>query len=238
MSSFKDLTKQSFGRLTVTGKYEKRNKRYYWECQCSCERKTILFIINTSLTSGNTKSCGCLQKEITIKRSIKHNMESTKFYNIWVNIKTRCNNKNNPRYKDYGGRGIIHNPEWEDFQNFYDDMYKKYRFAGKFYKKELNDKNPLSIERKDVNGNYCKENCYFIPLNKQAENRRTNKWFEGISPEGTKHVSNNQKDFAKKHNLYPQNISHCLKGKRKTQKGWKFRYLGGADQDRCNNACE
>ena len=43
-------------------------------------------------------------------------------YRIWANIKQRCLNPNNPRYKDYGGRGITVCKRWLSFENFYADL--------------------------------------------------------------------------------------------------------------------
>ena len=60
MSKFIDLTGQRFGRL-VPIKY--CNDKYKWECQCDCG--TIKLVSSSNLTSGNTKSCGCLRKENT-----------------------------------------------------------------------------------------------------------------------------------------------------------------------------
>jgi len=71
-------------------------------------------------------------------------------------MKSRCNDKNN---KDYGGRGITYEERWEKFENFYDDMKDGY-----------NDS--LTIERIDVNGNYCRENCTWITMYDQASNKR------------------------------------------------------------------
>ena len=61
----KDLTGQKFGRLTVLYRdYTRKSKKTYWWCECSCENKTIKSIEGYQLTTGKTKSCSCLQKEI------------------------------------------------------------------------------------------------------------------------------------------------------------------------------
>lgn len=61
-----DLTGKTYGNLTVIKKSNiKKSNRLCWECQCICGNKTI--VITNHLTSGHTKSCGCLQKEITSK---------------------------------------------------------------------------------------------------------------------------------------------------------------------------
>lgn len=76
----------------------------------------------------------------------------------WQGLKERCNNKKLPSYKSYGGRGIKYQASWENFIGFLDDM-------------GVAEKG-MSIERIDVNGNYCKENCKWIPVLKQQDNKR------------------------------------------------------------------
>lgn len=97
----------------------------------------------------------------------KHKNVNTKLYKMWAGIKSRCNNPNCVGYKDYGGRGITYDPNWEDFLSFKKDMYIKYLYA----KKQLKIKN-ISIERINVNGHYCFENCIFIERKNQGKNTR------------------------------------------------------------------
>lgn len=82
----KDLTGQKFGRLTVLKKNYKTNK---WICQCECGNITEVEISN--LTSGNTKSCGCYQKEQSSKTSFK-SLVGQRFGKLTV-IKRVKNNK-------------------------------------------------------------------------------------------------------------------------------------------------
>lgn len=199
-------------------------KRYTsYKCKCSCGKITI--IKGVSLFGKNpTKSCGCLVGKNLIplnkRKKRKHGLTHTSFYNIWCGLKQRCNDKNTKQYKFYGGRGITYDPRWDDFINFKKDMYLKYLYAVK----QLKMKKP-SIERKNVNGNYSKENCCWIPLNKQAGNTRRLKWFKAISPEGKIYKSNHQTNFAKEHNLQQALIYKCLYGKRKHHKGWHFKHI-------------
>ena len=68
MPKFEDLTGQKFGRLTVVERAEDRitSKRRHirWDCTCDCGTKHVI-VTTSSLKSGNSKSCGCLQKEKT-----------------------------------------------------------------------------------------------------------------------------------------------------------------------------
>lgn len=167
MGIFIDLTNQKFGRLIVLKpRLQKDNRgRTYWICKCKCGN--ITSIRSDHLQNGAIQSCNCITKEGNNK---KHKMSHTKFYSMWNNMKQRCSNINNLKYKNYGGRGIIYDSKWENFIFFYNDMYFKY-----LYYKRIYGKNHLSLERKDVNGNYCFNNCIFIPLSEQPKNRRNTK---------------------------------------------------------------
>jgi hypothetical protein len=69
---FADLTGMVFERLTVIGRDYTRRERTYWWCICSCNNELLKKSIpNNRLTSGNTKSCGCLRKELTGKAASK-----------------------------------------------------------------------------------------------------------------------------------------------------------------------
>jgi len=230
MNLYKTFIGKKYNKLTIISVYG-RNKHYHvlMNCLCSCGNKNVKIVKLDNLRNNTTKSCGCHKKEITTKNAkknfTKHDFSKTSFYSIWTGIKQRCNNKNKKSYKDYGGRGITYDPRWNDFLEFKKDMWRSYIYASKKYRKILTKNNPLSIERKDVNGNYCKENCCWIPLNEQWENTRNIKLFKAISPDGKEYTSNNQLEFSKEHNLNYTCVNGCLNGYQKTHIGWVFKYL-------------
>jgi hypothetical protein len=66
-----DLRGKTFGRLTVLENFIRKSHAIYWECQCSCEKKTVKYVKGESLRSGKTQSCGCLNRELsTLKNTI------------------------------------------------------------------------------------------------------------------------------------------------------------------------
>ena len=161
MATVINLTGQVFDRLTVL---EYKNGK--WECLCSCGNKTSA--TGGNLRAGNKRSCGCLQKEINktlgvrlaAKYNTSHGMRHHPIYRLWNNIMTRCYNKNYARFADWGGRGIQVCKEWHSVKNFiqwcqnngWDDT--------------------MQIDRKDNDGDYCPENCRFVPPSTNMANQR------------------------------------------------------------------
>ena len=163
MTKFIDLTGQKFGKLTVIKRAENNNRgQTQWLCQCECGNKKI--ILGNNLKNGTTKSCGCIQKEHRLKGFNKtHGNTNTRLYRAWVHIKSRCYNIKVKDYKNYGGRGIIMCDEWlNDFMSFYNwAMANGYQ-------------DNLTIDRIDVNGNYEPNNCRWVDMKTQQNNRTNN----------------------------------------------------------------
>lgn len=156
-----DLTGQVFSRLTVLRKNGKaKYGQSLWECKCECgNTKTI---IGSNLLRGLTKSCGCLNIELTLSRNLTHGLRYHVLYSVWTNIKTRCYNRNSDHYKDYGGRGIVMCDRWLIFDNFYNDVIDSY-------------KEGLTLDRYLNNdGNYEPTNFRWATIGEQNRNTRKN----------------------------------------------------------------
>ena len=121
MGKLVDLTGRKINMLTVIKRDGSQNKKAVWLCKCDCGKE--IRVLGTSLTSGNTKSCGCLHRE-TVKNvglaNKKHGMFGTRIYTIWADMKKRCFDKRDRAYKHYGGRGITVCKDWYDFEKFYE----------------------------------------------------------------------------------------------------------------------
>lgn len=213
--NFIDITNQNFRKLKVIRRVENdKENRAMWLCICEC--KKIKVVMGKHLRSGKVKTCGCGKKEY----AIKHNMANTRFYKIWKNIKTRCNNTKSLDYKNYGGRGISICNRWLNFLNFKADMYTAYLYHVKLY----GYKN-TSINRINNNGNYELSNCQWSTWEEQVGNTRKNVYFIATSPENKIYISKNQCRFARVHKLLISNINNCLNNKQTHHRGWKFRYV-------------
>lgn len=151
------LAGSRLGNITVLEKLSERdsNKRTQWKCLCLCGN--IFFTVTYRLTAKTKRmsSCGCCQWHIKHKDA----------YISWMSLKQRCQDPNQKDYPEYGGRGITFENRWHRFENFFIDM-------GDPPLDPVTGER-LSIERKDNNGNYCKDNCKWATRSEQQLNKRT-----------------------------------------------------------------
>ena len=154
-----DLTGKRFGRLVVLNADHKSDKQlWYWKCICDCGRETV--VSGDKLRRGATKSCGCLQDELRKAGHRKtHGMTNTRLYTEWTNMKARCLRPTSSMYPRYGARGIRVCDDWMSFEGF-----MRWAVSSGYT-------DDLTIERIDVDGNYCPENCRWISMKDQHLNR-------------------------------------------------------------------
>ena len=152
----------------------KRSYRWgLYKCRCGDSFETRI----GDVKSGKTRSCGCYQPRRKVKEFTNENRSHKKtyhrLYNRWHQMIQRCHNPTHHRYKDYGARGISVCIEWRNIENFINDMYSTF-IEG------------LTLDRKDNQLGYSKDNCRWATSNIQQRNSRrirrdNNSGYRGVS---------------------------------------------------------
>lgn len=153
-----------FGRLVILDIVLDRKSRVY-RCLCRCDCGIEGRFQLSNIRRGATRSCGCYRREVTAARDTVHAMFGTPTYRAWTNMRRRCRDTSSVSWPSYGARGITVCPEWESsFRAFFEDM--GLRPEG------------TTLDRRDVNKNYCKENCRWASRLVQARNKTNNRYME------------------------------------------------------------
>lgn len=147
-----------FGNLTCIEELPRVQKMRRWLVKCDCGNTIVM--LQKSFVTAHRKSCGCAP------RLAPHGLSNEPEYKHWLNMISRCENPNVPRYPNYGGRGVKVCERWRSsVETFYADMGKR--------------PSPRhSLDRVDVNGHYEPKNCRWALPKIQSRNKRTNRLVE------------------------------------------------------------
>lgn len=182
------LVGQRFGKLTVLNRADHNSKsgNAMWVCRCDCS--STVTVIGSHLRSGHTTSCGCNRIS---ERSNGHSKD--RLYRTWKGMHNRCYDPNHDHYKWYGGKGISICYQWHSFMTF-----RTWAIANGYT-------DDLTIERIKSDGNYCPENCKWVDMKVQANNRSNNRilWHNGKQYTATQ--------LAEAHGLSPHTVFNRLK---------------------------
>ena len=149
-----------FGRLVAIRNLGKG----YWEYSCDCG--IVVQKKRTYVLVGDTRSCGCLQREVIVSANLSHGMRRTPLYSVWCHAKARCHTPTDSAYPSYGGRGIV--------------MCERWRNSFVAFAKDMGDRPSPShqLERKNNDGPYAPDNCMWATRAQQSNNRRNNTFLQ------------------------------------------------------------
>jgi hypothetical protein len=157
----RDLTGLTFDRLTVIELHDRCRGVARWRCRCECGSETISTAHN--LTSGRSKSCGCLSREMFRARGTTHGLCRSPEYGIWNAMRQRCENPNNKSFPRYGAKGITVCQRWtESFESFLADMGPR-------------PSPSHSLDRVDGTRGYEPSNVRWATMTEQNRNRKDNR---------------------------------------------------------------
>lgn len=151
---------EEFGRLKVLRllpdrKVFKSGSQRVYECLCECGNTTE--VLRTNLSTGNTRSCGCLLRERRTEHLKTHGRTSSPEYQSFKDARKRCNDPKNKDYRYYGGRGIQF--RFTSFEEFFIELGER-------------PSPKHTLDRIETNGHYEPGNVRWATRTVQNANRR------------------------------------------------------------------
>ena len=157
-----ELVEMTAPRIRINGR---KRKRAIFKCDCGSVREYDF----SSVKTGHRYQCPECSKISSAKSRKTHGLVKHTLYRKWQDMKNRCRNPNRSKYKNYGGRGISVCKEWNNsFEVFFNWSINNGWYKG------------LTIDRIDIDGNYCPSNCRYITMLEQSFNK-TNTFFVEIN---------------------------------------------------------
>jgi len=168
---------------TLTKPSGRKEAIYIAECP-QCKKDTP---INRDKMKQN-KSCGCATKKLQTQAKITHGQTDTALFRVWKELKQRCFNPKSSKYSRYGGRGISVCDEWLEFEPF-----MEWSLANGYVAPAKGKRNPISIDRRENDGNYEPSNCRWTNSSIQNQNKGVTKanttGYTGITKRGSRFES-------------------------------------------------
>ena len=167
-----DMTGLKCGRLSVIGRDKtSKNGNVYWLCRCDCGN--IRSVCGTLLRNGETVSCGCYGKDRVREVNRTHGGSRTRLYNVYKDMLARCYYPKDHAYSSYGGRGITVCDEWRGKDGF--NNFREWAMANGYNPNAPHGE--CTLDRIDNDKGYSPDNCRWVDMKIQANNRRSNHLF-------------------------------------------------------------
>lgn len=157
-NNFVDITGNKYGTLTVLGPEGKNDRGVLWRCKCDCGAEVVK--VGDDLKFGRTKTCG----DHNIHKPNRKRSEprpDKRLYSEWYTMLNRCSKKYHGK-KYYYDKGITVCEEWNDYSVF------------KTWSLQNGYSDELTLDRIDVNGNYEPNNCRWVDMKVQQNNKTSN----------------------------------------------------------------